>query len=111
MTQISLDKSVFSKKDFEKLVDTKFKQLINEDVNVEDTFTLDDFFQLYEEIFYQIPKEGDTNSHRYIINKESEYLGVNINDQTNIQALLDEITSLRNELLDANKTLLDLNKK
>ena len=111
MTQISLDKSIFNKKDFEKLVDTKFKQLINEDVNVEDTFTLDDFFQLYDELFFQIPKEGDIDSHRYILNKEAEYLGVNINDQTNIQALLDEITSLRQELLGANKTLSDLNKK
>jgi hypothetical protein len=111
MTQISLDKSIFNKKDFEKLVDTKFKQLINEDVNVEDTFTLDDFFQLYDELFFQIPKEGDIDSHRYILNKEAEYLGVSINDQTNIQALLDEITSLRQELLGANKTLSDLNKK
>jgi hypothetical protein len=111
MTQISLDKSIFNKQDFEKLVDTKFKQLINEDVNVEDTFTLDDFFQLYDELFNQIPKEGDIDSHRYILNKEAEYLGVNINDQTNIQALLDEITSLRQELLGANKTLSDLNKK
>jgi hypothetical protein len=111
MTQISLDKSIFNKQDFEKIVDTKFKQLINEDVNVEDTFTLDDFFQLYDELFNQIPKEGDIDSHRYILNKEAEYLGVNINDQTNIQALLDEITSLRQELLGANKTLSDLNKK
>jgi hypothetical protein len=111
MTQISLDKNIFNKKDFEKLINTKFTQLINDNVNIEETFNLDDFFQLYEELFYQIPKEGDTNSHRYILNKEAEYLGVNINDQINIQALLDEITSLRQELLDANKTLLDLNKK
>lgn len=111
MTQISLDKNIYSRKEFEKLVDTKFKQLINEDVNIEETFSIDDFFQLYEELFYQIPKEGDINSHRYILNKEAEYLGVSINDQVNIQALLDEITSLRNELLDANKVLLDLNKR
>jgi hypothetical protein len=111
MTQISLDKNIFNKNDFEKLINTKFTQLINDNVNIEETFNLDDFFQLYEELFYQIPKEGDIDSHRYILNKEAEYLGVNINDQVNIQALLDEITSLRQELLDANKTLLDLNKK
>ncbi len=111
MAQISLDKNVFNKSDFEKLVDTKFKQLINSGVNAEDTFTIDDFFQLYDEIFNQIPKEGDIDSHRYILNREAEYLGVPINDGLNIQALLDEITSLRGELLDANKTLLDLTKK
>ena len=110
MTQISLDKSIFNKKDFEKLVDTKFKQLINNEVNVEDTFTLDDFFQLYEDLFYQIPKEGDSNSHQYILQKEASYLGININ-QDDIQALLNEITTLRQEILTAQQTINDLTKK
>ena len=107
MTQISLDKSIFNKKEFEKLVDTKFKQLINEDVNVEDTFTLDDFFQLYDELFYQIEKEGDVNSHRYILQREADYLGVSIS-QDDIQALLNEITSLRQQVLEAQTTINDL---
>jgi hypothetical protein len=111
MTQISLDKNVFNKNDFEKLVDKNFKQLINAQSTQTDTFTIDEFFQLYEELFYQIPREGEIDSHRYILNKEAEYLGVQLNEGTNIQALLDEITSLRNELLDANKVLLDLTKK
>jgi hypothetical protein len=50
-------------------------------------------------LFYQIPKEGDTNSHRYILEKEANYLGV-IVSQDDVQALLDEITSLRQQLLD-----------
>lgn len=107
MTQISLDKDIFSKGDFEKLVDKKFKQLINNQNNLEEEFTIDEFFQLYEELFFQIPREGDTNSHRYILNKEAEYLGVTINDGLDVQALLQEITSLRNDLLEANKTLLN----
>lgn len=111
MTQISLDKNIFNKNDFEKLVDRNFKQLINQQSTQTDTFTVDDFFQLYEELFYQIPREGEINSHRYILNKEAEYLGIQLAEGTNIQALLDEITSLRNELLDANKVLLDLTKK
>jgi hypothetical protein len=111
MTQISLDKNVFNKNDFEKLVDRNFKQLINTQSIPTDAFTIDEFFQLYEELFYQIPREGDIDSHRYILNKEAEYLGVQLTEGTNIQALLDEITSLRNELLDANKVLLDLTKK
>jgi hypothetical protein len=66
--------------------------------------TVDDFFKLYEELFYQIPREGDINSHRYILEKEADYLGVNLNDD-DIQALLDEITNLRQEILDTQKTL------
>ena len=106
---IKLDKKNFIKGDFEKIIDIEFKQLLK--TSTPTTFTLTDFFQLYENLFENIPKEGDIQSHRYILNKTAEYLGVNINETTDIQALLDEITSLRNELLDTNKTLLDLNKK
>jgi polyhydroxyalkanoate synthesis regulator phasin len=60
---------------------------------------VDDFFQLYEDLFYQIPKEGDTNSHRYILQREADYLGVSVS-QDDIQALLNEITSLRQQVLD-----------
>jgi hypothetical protein len=106
---VKLNQNIFIKGDFEKVVDTGFRQLIKITPNT--TFTLDDFFELYENLFESIPKEGDLKSHRYILNKTAEYLGININENIDIQALLDEITSLRQELLDANKTLLDLNKK
>jgi hypothetical protein len=109
MTQISFNKNVFNKNNFEKIVDVSFNQLLKPTLNT--TFTLTDFFQLYENLFESIPKEGDIQSHRYILNKTADYLGVNINETTDIQALLNEITTLRGELLDANKTLLDLNKK
>ena len=109
MAQISFNKNIFDKNNFEKIVNINFNQLSKISPNT--TFTLTDFFQLYENLFESIPKEGDIQSHRYILNKTAEYLGVNINETTDIQALLDEITSLRNELLDTNKTLLDLNKK
>jgi len=75
-----------------------------------DSFSLSDFFQLYEDIFYQIPKEGEIESHRFILEKTTEYLGISLNEETNIQALLNEITTLRQELLDTNKELLDLSK-
>ena len=47
-------------------------------------------------------------SHRYILNREAEYLGVKIKDDEEFQLLLDEITKLRRELLDASNTILDL---
>ena len=108
---IDLGKTTFSRKNFEKVVDNRFKQLLNNRPVVDDTFTIDDFFQLYEDLFYQIPKEGEIQSHRFILNQTAEYLGINLNDSTDIQALLDEITTLRSELLNSNKTLLDSVKK
>jgi hypothetical protein len=109
MSQIPIEKTVYDKNQFINVIDTQFSQLLNQGVEETPTFTIDDFFELYDQLFYQIPKEGDTNSHRFILEREAEYLGVTIN-QEDIQALLDEITSLRQELLDTQTTLNELDK-
>ena len=107
-SQIPVQKTVFNKDQFSRVVNTQFSQLINQGVDEEQpSFTVDDFFQLYEELFYQIPKEGDINSHRFILQREADYLGVSIS-QEDIQALLDEITSLRQQVLDAQTTINEL---
>jgi len=105
MSKISIQKQVFNKNNFPKVVDTQFSQLIN--TNQADdtpTFTLEDFFTLYEQLFFQIPKEGDSDSHQYILEREAEYLGINLNTE-DVQALLAEITSLRQEILTAQQTI------
>ena len=108
MSQIPIEKQVFDKNTFGKVVNTQFNQLLNQQgTETTQVTTVDEFFVLYDELFYQIPKEGETNSHRFILQREAEYLGVII-DQTDIQALLDEITSLRQQLLDSQTLLKDL---
>ena len=111
MSEIPVQKTVFNKDTYGRVINTQFSQLLNQGAT-EDTlsFTVDDFFQLYEELFYQIPKEGDINSHKYIIQKEADYLGISIS-QDDIQALLNEITSLRQQVLEAQQTINDLTKK
>jgi hypothetical protein len=108
--QIPIEKIVYDKNTFSRVINTQFSQLLN---NAEEgetpVFTLDDFFELYDQLFYQIPKEGDANSHRFILEKEAEYLGVIIN-QDDIQALLDEITTLRQQVLDTQTALDELSK-
>lgn len=105
MSKISIQKQVFDKDNFPKVVDTQFSQLINT-TQGDDTpsFTLEDFFTLYDQLFFQIPKEGDTDSHQYILAREAEYLGINLNTD-DVQALLAEITSLRQEILTAQQTI------
>jgi len=108
-SQIPIEKQVFNKDQYGKVINTQFSQLLNQQIDEETpTFTLEDFFTLYDQLFFQIPKEGDTDSHQFILQKEAEYLGVII-DQDSIQALLDEITSLRQQLLDTQTTLNELN--
>jgi hypothetical protein len=110
MSQIPVQKTVFNKDSFGRVINTQFNQLLNQTVEETDTFTVDDFFQLYEDLFYQIPKEGDTNSHRYILQREADYLGVSVS-QDDIQALLNEITSLRQQVLESQQTINELTKR
>jgi hypothetical protein len=109
MSQIPIQKTVFSKDTYGRVIDTQFRQLITQDGEEQLSFTVDDFFELYDQLFYQIPREGDTNSHRYILQREADYLGISIS-QDDVQALLDEITSLRQQILDAQTTINDLTK-
>jgi hypothetical protein len=108
MSQIPVQKTVFSKEAFNKVVNTQFSQLINQEAGGDElSFSVDDFFELYNQLFYQIPTEGESNSHRYILQREADYLGVSIS-QEDVQALLDEITTLRQQVLDAQTTINEL---
>ncbi len=108
MSQIPVQKIVFSKDSFSKVVNTQFNQLIDSTSGEEQlSFSVDDFFELYNQVFYQIPTEGESNSHQYILQREADYLGVSIS-QDDVQALLDEITSLRQQLLDSQTTINEL---
>jgi len=109
MSQINIEKTVFNKDAFGKVIDTEFRQLISSIPEETPVFTLEDFFQLYEQLFYQIPKEGDTDSHRYMLEKSADYLGVIVN-QDDIQALLEEITTLRQQVLDTQLALDEISK-
>ena len=66
----------------------------------EDTqLSIEDFFALYEELFYEIPINGDAGTHEYLVKRSSELY--NLNDSTaDIQPLLDEITNLRSQIID-----------
>jgi hypothetical protein len=111
MSQIPVQKTVFNKDTYGRVINTQFSQFLNQEV-VEETpsYTIDDFFDLYDQLFYQIPKEGDVNSHQYILQREAEYLGISISPD-DIQALLDEITSLRQQVLETQQTINDLTKR
>ena len=111
MSQIPVQKTVFGKDAFSKVVNTEFTQLLIQGAADETlSFTVDDFFELYDQLFYQIPIEGEAGSHRYILQREADFLGVSIS-QDDVQALLDEITSLRQQILDAQTTINDLTKQ
>ncbi len=107
--KIDLNKKVFAKESYIKIIDTKFRELgvtsVVEDLS--NTISVDTFFENYNQIFYQIPKTGTTNSHEYIIKTSSEYVNFEqVNEQ--ILALQQEISNLRTEGLQKDMTILEL---
>jgi hypothetical protein len=62
---------------------------------------------MYEDLYFQIPAEGETNSHEYLIRRSSEIFQLG-QDITNLQPLLDEIGDLRVQLLEASNRIFDL---
>ena len=110
--KIVLNKTVYNKDVYNKMIDTSFKQLGVKTVQqqLDETPTVDDFFQLYNELFYDIPELGETNSHEYLITKSSEYINFQQNLEE-IEALQAEIASLRTELLEEQKKVIELQTK
>lgn len=110
---VNLNRQVFDKTKFNETVDTSFTQLVSQPdptfFNL-DLATVEDFFTLYEKFFFQIPKEGEVNSHTYLIKESSDYVGFQVNSE-DIQALLDEIASLRQENLLIRQEQIDIVKQ
>ena len=110
MADYNLNRTVFNKASYQSVIDTSLgkSNLTPPPPPLEDTITTEEFFNLYRSIFYNIPISGDTNSHEYIVKTSGEYIKDNgITEDT--QVLLDEITSLRQQLLDTQTTLSELN--
>jgi hypothetical protein len=105
---IQLNKTVYGKVTYPNVIDTEFKQLIRPQTEVTSSaVTVNQFFNYYNDLFYEIPTEGDFNSHLELIKRSTEYVGVNQNSGE-IDALLDEINQLRLENLTLQQTIDDL---
>lgn len=98
--KFSLIRNVYNKQQFEKTVDVEFSQLSSPETlpTSENNLTVDQFFQQYQNLFFEIPKEGSVNSHQYLIQTSQEYVGDPENNEQ-IQALIDEINNLREQLV------------
>lgn len=107
--KIQIQKTVYNNAGLSKIVDREFKAFA-EPVPVQDTDTVDELFRLYDKLYLEIPVNGDTNSHEYLITRSSELVNVDLDNEA-IQPLLEEISELRTELLAANQEIANLNIK
>ena len=98
---VDLNKSVFSRNQYPQAIDTEFNEfgVVTLQDDLETQFTVEDFFTQYNELFYDIPAEGETNSHEYLIQTSAEYISFDAN-QEEIEALREEISTLRQQNLE-----------
>ena len=107
--QVKLTKQLYDKNQYQKVIDTSFTQLVQPLTQNTGSVlpSVNQFFEYYNQLFFDIPKFGEINSHEYLIKTSQEYIVVSnvINDE--IQALIDEVTQLRQENLNLQQQILD----
>ena len=101
---IEITKSSFNSRQYKSLIDTEFKTFKDPEPIV-DTDTTAELFRLYDKLYYNVDLEGE--SHQYFIKKSSELVNLEADTEA-IQPFLDEIAQLRQQLLDANQIIFDL---
>lgn len=109
MANVDLVKQIYGLNTYTKAIDTNFTELVKPTVEVTSTaITVDQFFEYYDQLFFDIPVSGSINSHQYLVNRSQEYLGGSVIDAEK-QALIEEINSLRQQLLDLNQSFSSIN--
>lgn len=98
-----IEKKVYNKNQFTKTVDTQFRTFIPQQEEIR-RVSVREFFRIYEQIFFNIPINGEIDSHEYLIRRSSELVDIT----PDIQPLLNEISELRTRLLEANTRVLEL---
>ena len=96
---VDINLTTYNRAQFNKAVDTTFTEFGvtgEPEESIVNQVDVDTFFQAYDNLFLEIPKQGETNSHQYLTNRSGEYAGgEEINAE--IEALTAEVTSLREE--------------
>ena len=107
--EVKLVKEVYGRNTYTRVVDTSFNELYTEVTApvVSENISVETFFDLYNVLFFQIPAMGEVNSHEYLVKRSGEYLGGGVLSD-NERAYIDEINSLRQQLLEANTNYLSL---
>ena len=96
--KVQITRQVYPKNIYTNVIDTQFSQLVAPTPTTTNTGpTIDEFFQMYDQLFFSIPQTGDTKSHEYLVEQSLAYLGDNYTNPL-IAELQAEITSLKQQI-------------
>jgi hypothetical protein len=104
----SLSRTVQDREDLRKVVNSQFTTFTQPTVD-ENNDTVEELFRLYESLYLDIPLQG-TQSHTFLIEESSKLVDI-VQNNLDIEPLLDEISDLRQRLLDSQETILDLERQ
>lgn len=98
--QINFNLKTYNKSQFNNIINTEFTEFNQRNIveEADQVPTVSEFFNMYNNLFYEIPQRGE-NSHETIIVRSTDYIDYVFENET-IEALQREITQLREELLD-----------
>lgn len=103
--EVKAEKTVYSKTELSSVLDRSFSTFTTGSTDVE--LSVEEFFSEYERLYFSIPTSGDINSHEYLVARSSQLSGY-LQNASDIQNFLDEIANLREQLLEATQTIVQL---
>lgn len=96
---ISIRKNIYSSNKYKEVIDTDFSELFS----ARERFTVEDFFNLYNELFLEIPETGEL-SHAALVQKSNQLITPGKDAKDNeIENLQSTIEDLQKQLLEANQ--------
>lgn len=98
---VKLEKTIYSN-NINNVINNGFTQLIPPETETisQPDMSIDEFFQQYDLLFFEIPPSGSDNSHLGLVTRSLEYLGVSIEDlQSELDYLRQENVELKNQIL------------
>jgi hypothetical protein len=106
---VNLVKQVYGVNTYKNVVDTQFSELVvPTPVVPSSNISIDQFFIYYDQLFYDIPVSGSNGSHYELVQRSSQYIGGDTVSQRE-QALLDEINTLKEQIINLSQTYLSIN--
>jgi hypothetical protein len=98
-------KTVLDKQSGQRVIQRDFTTFTQPVEDVEGS--IEQFFNEYERLFFDIPIEGEVQSHQALVRRSSEYSGFE-KDTEEVDSLLEELEALRQQNLDLEQTIVDL---
>ena len=107
--EVTLTRKIYETTTYEKAINSNFTEFVTSSALIESPgITVSQFFDYYNDLFFDIPVEGVINSHTYLVQQSQQYIGGSVIDLEK-QALIEEINSLRQQLLDLNQNFTTIN--